>query len=145
MGKVLLFLAVGSSSGGSGARRVRPEAAPTIPKPAELMVVCAHCGVNQPRSECIEKRRATLLLGRPSPGRRAGRGAGVTESAVGADAVLETQWRSLRYLNLYRFLLASLLFLAPAGLFVRLRLSCTNIRACTYRSRRSIFSRQCWR
>lgn len=41
----------------------------------------------------------------------------MTESAVGADAQFsETQWRSLRYLNLYRFLLASLLFLASAGL-----------------------------
>ena len=39
----------------------------------------------------------------------------MTESAVGADAQFsETQWRSLRYLNLYRFLLASLLFLASA-------------------------------
>lgn len=23
-------------------------------RPAELMVTCAHCGVNQPRSECVE-------------------------------------------------------------------------------------------
>ena len=35
----------------------------------------------------------------------------MTESAAGADAQFsETQWRSLRYLNLYRFLLASLLW-----------------------------------
>ncbi|HEX5803531.1 MAG TPA: PP0621 family protein [Azospira sp.] len=24
------------------------------PRPAEAMVSCAHCGLNQPRSECIE-------------------------------------------------------------------------------------------
>jgi len=55
MGKVLLFLAVGAVVWWFWRKaRARPEAAPSIPKPAELMVVCAHCGVNQPRSECIE-------------------------------------------------------------------------------------------
>ena len=27
---------------------------PPVARPAELMVSCAHCGVNQPRSECVE-------------------------------------------------------------------------------------------
>jgi len=27
-----------------------------VSRPAELMVSCAHCGVNQPRSECVESR-----------------------------------------------------------------------------------------
>lgn len=26
----------------------------TVERPPELMVRCAHCGVNQPRSECVE-------------------------------------------------------------------------------------------
>lgn len=33
----------------------RPAAA-AAPRPAEAIVACAHCGVHQPRSECIESR-----------------------------------------------------------------------------------------
>lgn len=29
-------------------------AAPKAERPPELMARCAHCGVNQPRSECVE-------------------------------------------------------------------------------------------
>lgn len=66
------------------------------------------------------------------------RGPDVTDLAVASDQWFsETQWRSLRYLNLYRFLLASLLFLASVGLssdlspflyeYSRLHVSVTSI------------------
>jgi uncharacterized protein len=28
--------------------------APAVERPAEAMISCAHCGVNQPRGECVE-------------------------------------------------------------------------------------------
>lgn len=34
------------------ARRPQQESAP-VARPAEPMAACAHCGVNQPRSECV--------------------------------------------------------------------------------------------
>jgi uncharacterized protein len=38
-------------------RQLRRPATPavTAARPAEAMVACAHCGVNQPRSECVEQ------------------------------------------------------------------------------------------
>jgi uncharacterized protein len=30
-------------------------------RPPELMVRCAHCGVNQPQSECVQGREAGVL------------------------------------------------------------------------------------
>lgn len=32
----------------------RDTSSPPAARPAESMVACAHCGINQPRSECIE-------------------------------------------------------------------------------------------
>lgn len=58
MGKVLLLLAIAGTIWWlwrKSRARPRPEVRPP-PRPAELMAVCAHCGVNQPRSECIESR-----------------------------------------------------------------------------------------
>ena len=44
-------------------------------------------------------------------------GSAVPEAVVDPDSQFsDTQWRSLRYLNLYRFVLASLLFIASAGI-----------------------------
>ena len=57
MGKILLLLTLGVAiwwlwrKAQAGQMQERPAPAP---RPAELMVSCAHCGVNQPRSECVE-------------------------------------------------------------------------------------------
>jgi len=57
MGKLILLAILGfvvwrmwhKLQSPSGGRQETP-----VSRPAELMVSCAHCGVNQPRSECVE-------------------------------------------------------------------------------------------
>lgn len=57
MGKLLLFLTIGVFAWWLWRKlqRKHSEAATTpASRPAELMVACAHCGVHQPRGECVE-------------------------------------------------------------------------------------------
>jgi uncharacterized protein len=57
MGKLLLLVTIGIVAWWLWCKlqRKHSEAATTpVSRPAELMVACAHCGVNQPRGECVE-------------------------------------------------------------------------------------------
>ena len=55
MSKVLLFAAIAVAIWWLWRKLQRPDPAPPeTARPVESMLVCAHCGVNQPRSECVE-------------------------------------------------------------------------------------------
>lgn len=55
MSKVLLFAAIAVAIWWLWRKLQQPEVtARSAEHPVESMVVCAHCGVNQPRSECVE-------------------------------------------------------------------------------------------
>lgn len=57
MGKLLLFLIIGIVAWWLWRKlqRQHSDSAPApVARPAELMIACAHCGLNQPRGECVE-------------------------------------------------------------------------------------------
>ncbi|MFC5302382.1 PP0621 family protein [Azospira restricta] len=56
MGKLILLLILAAIVWWLWRKLQAParDAPPQASRPAESMVSCAHCGVNQPRSECVE-------------------------------------------------------------------------------------------
>ncbi|MBK9445012.1 MAG: hypothetical protein IPO00_02265 [Betaproteobacteria bacterium] len=57
MGKLLLMIFLGVAIWWLWRKLQATKADAALPKaerPPELMARCAHCGVNQPRSECVE-------------------------------------------------------------------------------------------
>ena len=55
MGKIFLLLVIGVIVLWMWRKLQAPRHdAPAVERPAEAMISCAHCGVNQPRGECVE-------------------------------------------------------------------------------------------